>query len=184
MSLKFPSPRILKIIRFEPIASGRTNFVLRDGNGKKITEFVISCHQNNLASVASEIKSLLSDIDGITIKIINNKVIIDGEILLPKDMNRIYSVVNQFPDSAASIVTMSPLAQKKIAELIERDIGNPEIHVRPSMKNSFWKGWPAMRVKKKKRKSSPRLMFLTSSSTTPRLPEKSKNAKSTPLSTC
>src|SRR5947208_3215786 len=55
---------------------------------------------------------------------------IDGEILLPRDMNRIYSVVSQFSDVASSIVTMSPLAQKKIAEMIERDIGNPEIHCR------------------------------------------------------
>ena len=45
-------------------------------------------------------------------------------------MNRIINVVNQFPDAAASIVTMSPLAQKKIAEQIEKDVGNPEIHCR------------------------------------------------------
>jgi pilus assembly protein CpaC len=45
-------------------------------------------------------------------------------------MNRIFSVVSQFGEAASSLVVMSPLAQKKIAEMIERDIGNPEIHVR------------------------------------------------------
>ncbi len=78
-----------------------------------------------------EIKGLLADIEGIEIKLINNKVVVDGQILLPKDLNRVYSVVSQYPDMASSLVTLSPLAQKKIAEFIERDINNPEIHVRP-----------------------------------------------------
>jgi pilus assembly protein CpaC len=61
---------------------------------------------------------------------VNGKILVDGEILLARDMNRIVSVVAQFGDQASSIVTLSPLAQKKIAEMIERDIGNPEIRVR------------------------------------------------------
>jgi pilus assembly protein CpaC len=128
--VKISIAKDLKKIRFEPVAPGSTNFILRDGAGKAITEFVITVRKNNLGKVASEIKGLLGDIEGINIKIVNNKVVIDGEILLPRDMSRIYNVVSQFPDVATSIVELSPLAQKKIAELIERDIGNPEIHCR------------------------------------------------------
>ncbi|MCC6278193.1 MAG: BON domain-containing protein [Oligoflexia bacterium] len=120
----------LKLIRFEPKKAGRTNFSLRDSKGNLVAQYDIVVQKNDLNRVANEIKSLLGDIDGISIKIVNGKVVVDGEILLPRDMNRIYSVVAQFSDVATSIVTMSPLAQKKIAELIERDIGNPEIHVR------------------------------------------------------
>ena len=80
----------------------------------------MTVRKNNLNKVAGEIKNLLGDIEGIQIKQVNNRVVIDGEILLPRDMNRIYSVVSQFGDVASSMVTMSPLAQKKIAELIEK----------------------------------------------------------------
>ncbi len=128
--VKISIAKDLKIIRFEPITVGTTNFILRDDKGKKIVEYSIVVRKSNLNKVAGEIKSLLGDIEGIDIKIVNNKVVIDGEILLPKDMSRIYNVVAQFSDVASSIVTMSPLAQKKISELIEKDIGNPEIHVR------------------------------------------------------
>jgi len=128
--VKISIAKDLKIIRFEPIAVGSTNFILRNDKGKKIIEYSIVVRKSNLNKVAAEIKSLLGDIEGIDIKIVNNKVVIDGEILLPKDMSRIYNVVAQFSDVASSIVTMSPLAQKKISELIEKDIGNPEIHVR------------------------------------------------------
>lgn len=49
---------------------------------------------------------------------------------MPKDLARIFNVVKQFSDQASSLVTLSPLAQKKIAEFIARDINNPEIEVR------------------------------------------------------
>ena len=128
--VKISLARELKKIRFEPIAVGKTNFILRDSKGTKIVDYIVIVRKSDLNSVAVQIKSLLADIEGINIKVVNNKIIVDGEILLPRDMNRIINVVNQFPDAAASIVTMSPLAQKKIAEQIEKDVGNPEIHCR------------------------------------------------------
>jgi len=119
-----------KMVRFEPVGVGTTNFIVRNGKGAKIVEFVVNVRKTNLSAVAYEIKQLLGDIEGIEIKQVNGRVLVDGEILLPRDMNRIYSVIAQFPDVASSIVTLSPLAQKKISEMIERDIGNPEIRVR------------------------------------------------------
>jgi pilus assembly protein CpaC len=122
----------LKAIRFEPVAIGKTNFILRDDKGTKITEYIINVEKsNNLNAISVEIKKRLADIEGITITTMNHKVIVDGEVLLPKDMNRIITVLAQYPkDQADYIVTMSPIAQKKIAGVIESDIGNPEIHVR------------------------------------------------------
>src|ERR1039458_5609991 len=40
--------RELKVIRFEPSAIGQTNFVLRDGKGRKIVEYVITVRKSNL----------------------------------------------------------------------------------------------------------------------------------------
>src|SRR5258708_7484121 len=88
--VKISIAKDLKIIRFEPLTPGTTNFILRDDKGKKIVEYNIVVRKSNLNKVAAEIKSLLGDIEGIDIKIVNNKVVIDGEILLPKDMSRIY----------------------------------------------------------------------------------------------
>jgi pilus assembly protein CpaC len=148
--VKISIAKDLKIIRFEPMAVGTTNFILRDDKGKKIVEYSIVVRKNNLNKVAGEIKSLLGDIEGISIKLVNNKVVIDGEILLPKDMSRIYNVVAQFSDVASSIVTMSPLAQKKISQLIEKDIGNPEIHVRAVNEKFILEGVASNETEKEK----------------------------------
>ncbi|MEI7973384.1 MAG: pilus assembly protein, partial [Bdellovibrio sp.] len=118
------------IIRFKPTREGEGTLTVHSTDGKIVAEYLILAKKSKLETVAQEMQSLLGDIEGITIKIVNNKVIVDGQILLPRDMNRIYNVVSQFGDQAASLVTLSPLAQKKIAEFIARDINNPEIEVR------------------------------------------------------
>lgn len=118
-------------LRFTPKREGLCTFTLKEmTTGKIVAEYRIEVRKSRLDAVVREMQSLLGDIEGITIKIVNNKVIVDGQILLPRDMNRIYNVVSQFGDQASSLVTLSPLAQKKIAEFIARDINNPEIEVR------------------------------------------------------
>ncbi len=119
------------VIRFKPTKLGEKTFTIHDASGKLIQEYSLTVRENKLTNVLKEMQMLLGDIEGINFKIINNKVVVDGQILLPRDMNRIYNVVKQFGDQQAdSLVTLSPLAQKKIAEFISRDINNPEIEVR------------------------------------------------------
>lgn len=118
-------------LRLTPVKEGFATLTIHDkSNGKIVAEFKIDVKKSKLDKVVSEIRSLLGDIEGINIKVVNNKVIVDGQILLPKDMGRIYSVISQFEGQASSLVTLSPIAMKKIAEYISRDIGNPEIQVR------------------------------------------------------
>lgn len=141
----------LKTIRFEPVAPGRTNFILRDEKGQVVKEYEITVRKTNLTNVAAEIKKLVGDIEGITIKIINGKVVLDGEVLLPRDVDRIFSVLKQFgPEVASSLVRLSPLAQKKIAEQIERDIGNPEIRVRSVNEKFILEGVASSEAEKQK----------------------------------
>jgi pilus assembly protein CpaC len=117
-------------LRFEPQKEGTATLTVHDGAGKKIYSYILSVRKSNVNKIAMEVRDLLKDIEGIQIKIVNNRVVVDGQVLLPRDMNRIVSVVGQYGDQASSIVVLSPMAQKKIAEFIERDVNNPEIHCR------------------------------------------------------
>lgn len=120
------------ILRITPQKVGVGTITIHDkkNNSKVLYEIRLDVKKSSLDKVAREIRSLLGDIEGLQIKILNNKVVIDGQILLPRDMSRIGNVVMQYQDQAVSLVSLSPLAQKKIAEIIERDINNPEINVR------------------------------------------------------
>ena len=88
--------------------------MVKDKNsGQLLYEFRIDVRQTSLVKIAREIRGLTADITGIAIKVINDKVVIDGQILLPRDMKRIHTVVKQYGNMASSIVTLSPIAKKK-----------------------------------------------------------------------
>ncbi len=121
----------LNILKLTPKAEGFATLTIHDKNKDRvIAEYRIDVKKSKLDKVVREMRALLVDIEGITIKVANDKVVVDGQVLLPKDLSRILNVVAHYPDQATSMVTISPIAQKKIAEFISRDINNPEITVR------------------------------------------------------
>lgn len=120
----------INTLRFSPKREGVTTLTVVDGRGRIISEYRIEVRKSRLDGIARELRGLMGDIEGITIKIVNNKVIVDGQIVIPKDMYRIHTVVKQYGDQVSSIVTLSPIAQKRIGEFIAKDISNPEVSVR------------------------------------------------------
>ena len=128
---KIAIDRERSVLRFQPTVDGIATLTIEDAKDVKLYEFRLIVGKSTLTKTAQEIQALLSDIEGIAIKIINNRVVIDGQVLSPRDMNRIITVVAQYGDALASnLVTLSPIAQRKIAQAIWNDINNPEITVR------------------------------------------------------
>ena len=119
------------IIRFIPKRTGVGAVVIKNVKTNKILKRLnIDVKKTFLHKVANEISDLLTPVDGIKVRILNNKVIIDGEILLPRDMHRIQAVVKEYGKNVSSFVTFSPEAQNQVARLIEKDIGNPNVTVK------------------------------------------------------
>lgn len=120
-----------KIMRFKPKSQGSALITFLDRKTEKVLKQVrVFVNKNDLDRIAKEIKTLLGNIEGIQIKVMSNKVVVDGQIILPSDLNRIVSVLAQYGKQAISLVQLSPLSMTKIASLIERDINNPQITVR------------------------------------------------------
>lgn len=119
-----------RTLRFSPHTVGVGTLAIKDPRtGAILFEYTIDVKKTDLQKVAREMQNLLQGIEGIQVKILNNKVVVDGQILLPSDMKRIHSVVKQYGNQATTLVVLSPIAQNKIAQFIERKIGNPEIRV-------------------------------------------------------
>jgi pilus assembly protein CpaC len=131
----------INVLRLMPVREGVASLTIHDRTGRAIAEFRLDVKKSKLDAVVREMQTLLGDIEGIQIKVVNNRVLVDGQVLLPRDLNRIYAVVAQFSDQADTLVTLSPLAQKKIAEFIARDINNPEIEVRAVNDKFVLQGW-------------------------------------------
>jgi pilus assembly protein CpaC len=119
-----------RTLRFNPRNVGVGTLIIKNPKtGQVLTEFTLDVKKTDLQKVAREMQELLQGIEGISVKILNNKVVVDGQILLPSDMKRIHSVVKQYGGQATTLVVLSPIATNKIAQFIERKVGNPEIRV-------------------------------------------------------
>jgi pilus assembly protein CpaC len=119
-----------RTMRFNPKTQGVGTLVIKDPKTSEVlAEYTIDIRKTDLQKVAREIQALLTGIEGIQVRVMNNKIVVDGQILLPTDMKRIHSVVKQYGNQATSLVVLSPIATNKIAQFIERKIANPEIRV-------------------------------------------------------
>ena len=76
-----------------------------------------------------EIQSLLADIEGLEFKMANDKILLDGYVLLPRDLIRIGNVAKKYDGQVTVLATLSPLSRKKIAEYIAKDVNNPEVSI-------------------------------------------------------
>ena len=120
-------------IRFVPKRKGAGVLIIKNKKNEIIGRLHIEVQSQNLHKAAAEIRELLTPVDGVEIKIYNKKIFIDGQVLLPGEMSRIKSVMAKYSAEGfkiESLVTYSPEAQKKVAEIIEKEIGSPEVTVR------------------------------------------------------
>ena len=127
------------MLRFTPLRTGVGSLIIKEGSNI-LRKYTVSVRETDLTRVAHEIKSLLGEINGISISIINNKVVVDGEIFVPRDMKRIYNVIKEYGNKATSLVTLSASAQNKVAQFIEREIGNPNITVKAANEKFILRG--------------------------------------------
>ena len=126
-------------IRFKPKKKGVGSLLVKEKK-KILKSYTVSVQETDLNQVAHDIKSLLGEIDGIKIIINNNKVVVDGEIYIPRDIRRISNVVSQYGKKAVSLVTLSVSAQNKVAQFIEREIGNVNITVKAANETFILRG--------------------------------------------
>jgi pilus assembly protein CpaC len=111
-------------IVFKPLKAGETTVTVRDADGLLRLVFMVRVTGSNLVRVESEIKELLRDIEGLDIRIVGPKVVLEGEVLVPADYGRIYEVINDpaYKGYVLNLTTLSPLGLVTIARKIQDDI--------------------------------------------------------------
>jgi pilus assembly protein CpaC len=117
---------------FTPMKKGETTITVRDEKGdiRLILKTVVS--DNNLNRRAAELKELLQDIEGITIRIMADKIVVDGEVVVIGDLNRLYAVLSNdsYKDLILNLVTVSPVGMQIMAERMQSEINKQNVKVR------------------------------------------------------
>ncbi len=108
---------------------GTTNVIVYDTKGTRRDEFEITVIPANLAKVMKSVQVLLDDIEGLSFKIINDHVYIQGEVSLDEELRRVQDLDEKEP-LVESMVTLSPVSQRLLASMIEKEIATPGVDVR------------------------------------------------------
>jgi pilus assembly protein CpaC len=131
-----------------PKSSGITDMTIHDVNGSPKITYTVRVTREDMGMLMSQLEDLLGDIEGLKIRSVGGNIILDGEILLPKDMLRIIRVTDALKDRdpkkkevpIKNLVTISKMTMNILAERIEREIGSPEITARVVNNNLFLEG--------------------------------------------
>ncbi|MFN7685804.1 MAG: hypothetical protein ACK5QT_10390 [Oligoflexia bacterium] len=129
-NLQIAIPDIIKIgdqqqLSLRGLKAGETTIYVRnypDGELKLILN--VRVNATNLTRIADDIRTLLRDIDGIEVKISGQKVVVDGEVLVPNDYGRLLSVITDkaYADQVLNLATLSPLAIQVVGRKIQEDV--------------------------------------------------------------
>jgi len=95
------------------VGGGRTTLLVMR-RGKSNLTFTVVVTQEDVKSLMAEVKKLLGDREGITIRPVGDRVILDGLAFTSDDFNRVQEITNLYPQ-VKSFVKVNPNAKKLVA---------------------------------------------------------------------
>jgi len=133
-----------KQIQFTPTKPGSTTVTLRDKQGNVRLIFNVYVTDSNLSRLSEEIKVLLRDVEGVGVRIFGDKIVVDGEVLVPSDYGRVFGVISDpaYSKYVLNLTTLSPIAMKLVAKRVEQDVKNfaPNVTTRVVNKQVWLEG--------------------------------------------
>ena len=113
-----------KQLIIKPAAEGETNITVRDKSGKIRVVFDVIVAKLNLIRFLERLRQNLKEVEGITIDIEDQKVVIRGDVLSPSDYGLIVNELGdkEYGDAVLNKAVMSPITMNALAKKIETDI--------------------------------------------------------------
>ncbi len=115
-------------------SEGETNILVWD-NEKLREEITVVVSIRDASGLAKDLTVLLEDVEGVRIRLIGNRVAVEGEVFSRKDLDRVNSILEGM-GGVINLVKMSPLLKKILAEEMQKAIGLKGVTVNAA-KESF-----------------------------------------------
>lgn len=129
-------PATPRRVKLTPLKKGTTSVDIQDPRGKLVRRLSYNVIATELSQKVMAIRRLLYDIEGITIESVDEKIVIDGELIVPRDFDRILQVQQAYPE-VLNLVSLSRISRDAIAKRMQKEINDdPEgVNVIVSIKN-------------------------------------------------
>ena len=94
-------------------SEGRTTLLIWKSNGSRLS-YLISVRKKDPNEIIEEIKRLLGDREGITVRMVGDRIYLDGYAYTTEDHGRVEQIVSLYPQ-VKSFVKVAPNAKKLVA---------------------------------------------------------------------
>ena len=127
--VNFKADRKKQRITLFPKTPGTTSLIIFDQKGQQKDVMTLVVYSTDPERLLTDVQQLLVDVEGISVKRVGQKIIIDGSVLLPSELNRIQKVAEN-TNLIVNLVTINPDTEKLLSKRIEKEIGMDEVNVR------------------------------------------------------
>jgi len=103
------------------IGRGTTDVLTWDMYGKQSTT-VVQVILKDVRLIRNEVSGILGDIEGVDVRTVGERVVIDGEVYTRRDFDRIKTVANIYPGEVTLLARMSSSVTRLIASEINRSL--------------------------------------------------------------
>ncbi len=120
-------------------SKGEATISIFDSSQKVSLILLVTVTEKSLVRKMDELKELFRDIEGIEIKIIGEKIVVDGEVLVLQDYGRIVSVLTDesYGKIVMNLVGISPVSLAGIAREIKRQVNTFAPNVTTRVVNGY-----------------------------------------------
>lgn len=95
-------------------AEGKTTLLVWKTNGQRVN-YIVSVRKQDPNEVIAEIKKLLGEIEGVNVRMVGDRIYLDGQAYTQADADRIDQVAGLYPN-VKSFVKIAPNAKKLVAQ--------------------------------------------------------------------
>jgi pilus assembly protein CpaC len=95
-------------------AEGKTTLLMWKGTGQRLS-YLVTVRRQDPNEVISEIRRLLGEIEGVSVRTVGDRIYLDGQAYTTQDADRLQQVVDLYPN-VKSFVRIAPNAKKLVAQ--------------------------------------------------------------------
>ena len=103
------------------VGRGSTDVLTWDMYGKQ-TSTVVQVILKDVRLIRNEVRGILGDIEGVEVRVVGERIVIDGEVYTRRDFERIKTVAGIYPSEVTLLARMSSSVTRLIASEINRSL--------------------------------------------------------------
>ncbi|MFW6369275.1 MAG: pilus assembly protein N-terminal domain-containing protein, partial [Myxococcota bacterium] len=102
------------------VGQGSTSLMVWRSNGTRLS-YLIRVTAQDVRALVNEVRALLGDIEGVSIRTVGDRVYLDGQTYTTEDYNRIQQVAELYPQ-VRSFVTVAANAKRLVANTLNQEL--------------------------------------------------------------